>query len=111
MLNTEETQGAILKLGPGQQVEAVDKQTQAAEKYNRSEIGGDQRRNRYRQREAAIPGGKILNDTRQQHVQQPTANFVAASGAFAGRQLNLRNVPPAMRATNKMPQHAFPPEH
>src|SRR5260370_4019146 len=98
-------------MGPGRKVEAVDKQTKATDKYSRREIGGDKRRNRYRKSEVAIPGGKILNDTRQQHVQQPAANFVAASGAFAGRQLNLRNVLAALGAASKMREHGFPAEH
>jgi hypothetical protein len=100
-----------LKLRLGTQVETVDKQTQATEKYNGSEIGGDQRRDRYRQSEAAIPGRKILNDTGQQHVQEPATNLVTASGAFAGRQLNLRNVLAAMGAASKVREHGFPTEH
>src|SRR5260221_12702878 len=81
------------------------------DKYDRSEIGGNHRRNRYRYGEGTIPRGKILNDARQQHIQQPPANLLAASQALAGRQMNLRDILTAMGAASQVREHRFPTEH
>src|SRR5712692_11579436 len=99
-------------LGLGAQVESVNQQTEAAQEDDRRQIGGDNGRNGNGRSQATIAAGEVLNDSCQQHVQQPSTNLFAASNAGARRRYaNLRDILPAVGAARQMREHGLPTEH
>src|SRR5713226_9248104 len=55
---------------------------------------------------------EVLNDSRQQHVQESSTNLFAASAAGARRRLaNLRDILAAMRTARQMREHGLPTVH